>query len=451
MAMSWRLMISVGLALILAPLGAQGADLVVWWEKGFNPEEDAAVKDTLAAFEQKSGKRVELVFHSNEELPNAIEAALKTGQPPDFTYGMRLVNYLPEWAFEGRLIDLSDAILPFANLFDPSGLAFVSLFDATAGRRGVYALPMGFEANHVHVWRSLLEKAGFGLNDIPKEWEAFWTFWCDRVQPAVRRATGRDDIYGVGLAMSAEAADTTDQFIQFMQAYQADYVTRQGKLIIDDPDIRRRLIRTMEAYTAIYREGCTPPDSIGWGTSSSNNNQAFLAGAVVMTPNATLSIPAALKRERPDDYYKNAATIDWPKGADGQPLAIRTGFDAAVAFKASLHVPLAEQFVRFLVEDGWLAHYLDFSGERLLPSLSKLLDQPFWLDPKDPHHMASAVQFLTLPRADLYPVVSGNPRHMLVEQENVWAKAVHRVAAEGVSPEQAVDEAIARIKQILAE
>jgi hypothetical protein len=31
------------------------------------------------------------------------------------------------------------------------------------------------------------------------------------------------------------------------------------------------------------------------------------------------------------------------------------------------------------------------------------------------------------------------------------AKAIHRVAAEGVSPEQAVDEAIARIKQILSE
>ena len=35
--------------------------------------------------------------------------------------------------------------------------------------------------------------------------------------------------------------------------------------------------------------------------------------------------------------------------------------------------------------------------------------------------------------------------------ERVWAKAVHRVAAEGITPEQAVDEAIARIKEILAE
>jgi hypothetical protein len=32
-----------------------------------------------------------------------------------------------------------------------------------------------------------------------------------------------------------------------------------------------------------------------------------------------------------------------------------------------------------------------------------------------------------------------------------WERAVHRVAADGISTEQAVDEAIARIKQILAE
>ena len=63
---------------------------------------------------------------------------------------------------------------------------------------------MGFETNHVHVWRNLLEQAGFTLEDIPKQWEAFWSFWCDEVQPAVRKATGRDDIYGVGLAMSVE-------------------------------------------------------------------------------------------------------------------------------------------------------------------------------------------------------------------------------------------------------
>jgi hypothetical protein len=37
------------------------------------------------------------------------------------------------------------------------------------------------------------------------------------------------------------------------------------------------------------------------------------------------------------------------------------------------------------------------------------------------------------------------------DSDNVWANAIYRVAADGISPEQAVDEAISRIKQILSE
>jgi len=40
---------------------------------------------------------------------------------------------------------------------------------------------------------------------------------------------------------------------------------------------------------------------------------------------------------------------------------------------------------------------------------------------------------------------------LLVSRENVWGKAIHHVVADGIAPEQAVDEAIVRIKEILAE
>jgi multiple sugar transport system substrate-binding protein len=435
-------------ALAAAPLGARAADLVVWWEKGWSSKEDEAVREVIAAFEQKTGKHVELDQPSHDEIPTKAQAAVRAGEPPDFLFGLTMVYSYGQWAYEDRLVDLSDEILPFASLFDPDALGSATLFNATTGRRALYALPMGSGTNHVHVWRNLLEQAGFTLDDVPKQWEAFWSFWCDRVQPAVRRATGRGDVWGVGLAMSAEG-DTRIQFEQFIQAYQANYVTREGKLVIDDPEIRRRLITTIDSYTAIYRKGCTPPDSVTW--ADIDNNQAFLTGAVVMVANDTLSVPNALKADRPEDYNENTATIEWPDGADGQPLAIRTFPLAATAFKAGGHVALAKEFVRFLVDDGWLAHYLDFSAERMLPSMPKLLDQPFWLDPSDRHHMASAMQFLTRPRDYKYWVASGDPRHLLVLREGVWAKAVHRVAAESISPAQAVDEALARIKQILVE
>jgi multiple sugar transport system substrate-binding protein len=435
--------------LAIAPLGAQAADLVVWWDEGYYAEEDAAVREIIAAFEQETGKEVELTFHPDTEFAGKLVPAVEAGQPPDFAWGTRIDGYYSEWALDDRLVDLTDTVGSFSNLFDPDALAWWTLFNASTGKEALYALPMGQYRQHIHVWKSLLEQAGFTLDDIPGEWEAFWSFWCDQVQPAVREALGRDDVWGVGLSMSAGDSDTLNQFDQFTLAYGADYVTRDGRLVIDDPEVRRRNIKAIDSYTAIYRKGCTPPDSITWEPSS--NNKAFLAQTVVMTMNQTLSIPNALKDERPEDYYRNTATVEWPLGPNGEVFPVRGGVFAAVAFKDGPNVETAKSFVRFLVAEGWLMHYLNFSGERLLPPMPKLLEQPFWLDPNDPHRMAAVMQAASRPLAHDYATASGDWRHDLVWQEQVWPKAVHRVGAEGISPEQAVDDAIARIKQILSE
>jgi multiple sugar transport system substrate-binding protein len=170
-----------------------------------------------------------------------------------------------------------------------------------------------------------------------------------------------------------------------------------------------------------------------------------------MTANLTLSIPNALKRERPDDYDRNSATIEWPLGPDGEPFPITGDIYPGVIFTGGANVATAKEFVRFLVAEGWLARYLDFSGERMLPAMAKLRESPFWLDPSDRHRMASVMQLSSRPLAHSYSGASGNWRHDLAEQEYVWGNAVHRVTADGISPQQAVDEAIARIKQILNE
>jgi multiple sugar transport system substrate-binding protein len=438
-------------AVLLAPPGARAADLVVWWPEGYYAEEDAVVRDTIAAFEQDSAKEVELVFYSDAELPDRVAAALAGGQPPDFVFvfGFWRPNYIRRWALEGRLVDLTDTVGHFSDLFDPNQLNRAMLLNARTGQKALYGLPMGQVSNHVHIWKSLLERAGLSLDDIPKEWEPFWSFWCDQAQPAVRKALGRDDIWGVGRAMSAEANDTTFQFFQFVYAYDADYVTRDGKLVIDDPEIRRRLVKAIDSYTAAYRKGCTPSDSVSW--DDRGNNQAFLAKTVVMTTNNTLSIPNALKRQRPEDYYENSATIEWPLGPSGETFPIEGASFQAVVFKEGGNVATARELVRFLVADGWLMHYLNLSGEKMLPSIPALLDQPFWLDPSDRHHMAVVMQAGSRPMAHDYGFTSGDLGHDQIFQERVWAKAIHRIVTERVSPEQAVDEAIARIKQILKE
>ena len=219
---------------------------------------------------------------------------------------------------------------------------------------------------------------------------------------------------------------------QFQIAYGADYVTPDGKLVIDEPKIKQGIIKSIDSYTAIYRKGCTPPDSVTW--PDIGNNKAFLAQSVVMTPNLSLSIPNALKSERPEDYYENTATIEWPLGPSADPFAIVARVHFGMAFSDGANVETAKEFVHFLVSEGWLAHYLNFSGERMLPSISKLLDQPFWLDPSDPHRMAAVMQAASRPLAHDYATASGDLRHEQIGNEGIWQKAIHRVVTEGITP-----------------
>jgi multiple sugar transport system substrate-binding protein len=434
-------------ALMLAPLAAWAADLVVWWEKGFNPEEVMAIQEIATAFEQKTGKQVELDLYPFDELPDKVTEALQAGKTPDLAFGRWLNLRAPQWAFEGRLAELTATMAPFRSLFDADSLDRWTMTNARTGGRALYGLPTGRIGNYAHVWKSLLEQAGFTLADIPKEWEGFWSFWCDQVQPAVRKVLGRDDVWGVGRVMSAEAADTEDQLFQLIQAYEANYITREGQLLTGNPEVRRRLGDTIRSYTETWRKGCTPPDAVDW--DDAGNNKAFLAQRVVMTPNVTLSIPNALKHDRPDDYYKNSATIEWPRGPGGGHFPIASGVFGTIVFADAGHGDTARDFIRFLIEGGWLGHYLNFADEWMLPTLVGLLGQPFWLDPRDPHKLAAVIQAQSRTLAGDYARI--NPRFGRIYTERVWAKSVRRVAIEGVSPEQAVNEAIARIKQILSE
>src|SRR5215207_4991874 len=99
-------------ALMLVPLGARAADLVVWWEEGFYPEEDRAVQELVAAFEAKTGKDVELVRQPHAAQAE-VAAAIKAGRPPDFLWGLGgTTDPSDQWAYEDRLVELDEALGP---------------------------------------------------------------------------------------------------------------------------------------------------------------------------------------------------------------------------------------------------------------------------------------------------------------------------------------------------
>ena len=81
------------------PPGARAADLLVWWEQGYNPEEYTSVREIVAAFEQKSGKEVELELPSHNDIVAKTLAAVEAGHPPDFLFGLQTDWSYSQWAY----------------------------------------------------------------------------------------------------------------------------------------------------------------------------------------------------------------------------------------------------------------------------------------------------------------------------------------------------------------
>jgi ABC-type glycerol-3-phosphate transport system substrate-binding protein len=78
-----RQVIVLAATLALAPVGANAADLVLLWNKAHHPQEDEALAEVVAVFEQETGKEVEVTLLPEAEQPPYIEAALEAGRPPD--------------------------------------------------------------------------------------------------------------------------------------------------------------------------------------------------------------------------------------------------------------------------------------------------------------------------------------------------------------------------------
>ena len=203
---------AAGMVAIAAPAFAQQKTITVWWGKGFYKSEDDALIDTIKKFEAKTGIKVELSQYAIQDMIPKTVAALDSGTVPDVAYSDTYdVQAQGKWAYEGKLEDLSDVMTPIEGRFVQNTLDASKLYDNVAKKKAYYGFPLKQQSMHVQIWNDMLEKAGFKQSDIPNDWNGYWTFWCDKVQPAIRKATGQR-IYAVGQPMGVESTDSFQSF-----------------------------------------------------------------------------------------------------------------------------------------------------------------------------------------------------------------------------------------------
>ena len=441
-------------ALAAGPALAQ-EKLTVWWAKGYYKAEDDALYAAIKKFEAKYPKiKIDLSLYAPQEaIPKSV-AAMDAGNPPDVAYGDVFdFQVTAKWAFEGKLEDISSVIDPLRAKFEPAALSTTFLYNNTTQSRAYYAFPVKQQTMHIQYWKDMLADAGYKESDIPKDWKGYWNFWCDKVQTGYRAKTG-NRAFGTGFPMGVDSSDSFFSFLTFMDAYNVKLVSDSGKVLVDDPGVRAALINAVTDYTEVYAKGCTPPSSTNW--KDPDNNVAFHNKTIVLTHNATISIAAkwlddsnnaalteAQRATAKKNYTELIATSGFPAKPDGTKMTYRAAVKTGVIFKEAKNKAAAKQFVQFLLDDANLTPYVEGSLGRWFPVTKAAQQSAFWK--ADPHRTAVYNQFM----AGTTPFeFTKNYKFTVLNNENVWAKAMNRVLSEKVPVDKAVDEMIARIKQV---
>jgi multiple sugar transport system substrate-binding protein len=444
----------VACGLMLSGAASAQEKLTVWWVKGFYKSEDDALFAAIKKYEDKTGAKVDLSQYAVQDMIPKTVSALDAGTPPDVAYAdVYDFQVAGKWAFEGRLEDISDVISPMKAAFAPNTAETAFLYNDKTKKKAYYAFPLKQQTMHVQYWIDMLAQAGFKESDIPTTWKDYWSFWCDKVQPASRKATGQR-IFGIGQPLGVDSSDSFYSFLTFMDAYDVKLVDDNGKLLVDDPNVKKGLIGALTDYTDIYVKGCSPPSSTSW--KDPDNNVAFHNKTIVMTHNFTISIAAkwlddannaALTPEQREAgrkaYEETIITASFPKAPDGSTIQYRSDVKTGLIFAAAKNKAEGKQFISFLLQEDNVRPYIEGALGRWFPVTKASQASPFWQ--ADRHRKAVYNQFTggTSPFD-----FTKNWKFTILNNENVWAKAMNRVVSEKVPVEKAVDELIARLKEV---
>src|SRR5204863_10093180 len=104
--------------------------------KGYYQSEEDALLEAIKKFEAKTGIKVELSQYAIQDMIPKTVAALDSGTVPDVAYSDSYdVQAQGKWAYEGKLADLCDILLPMKSAFAPNTLETVMLYNDVAKKK----------------------------------------------------------------------------------------------------------------------------------------------------------------------------------------------------------------------------------------------------------------------------------------------------------------------------
>src|SRR5262249_30818724 len=151
---------------------AAATTATVWFAQGFVQDEDVALRKAVTDYEKQSGNKIELSIIPFAPERQKIISALTSGVVPDL-FDSNPGEILQLYAWQDRWVDVSDVVDTQRSQFSESALAAAQGYNNVTKKRGTYGVPLRAAIVPCHIWKSLVEKAGMKLENIPKTWTAY--------------------------------------------------------------------------------------------------------------------------------------------------------------------------------------------------------------------------------------------------------------------------------------
>ena len=415
----------------------------VWWAQGFVPEEDVAIKKVVADYEKASGNTIDLIITPFAPQRQKIVASVQSGIVPD-VFPANPAEIAALYAWDDKLVDVSDVVETQKEEYTETAILNTYCYNSVTKKRSFYGVPDTTAVLPNHVWKPLVEKAGFKIEDIPETWDGFYDFFKD-VQKKLR-AQGVRNTYGLGLNVTTNGVDPNNVFNYFVIAYGGkDLVTKDGKLHLDDPQVREAVIKAMTYPSTAYKEGFVPPSAINWNDADDNN--AFHAKQIVMDLDGTISTEVAVLSQGKKDDYDDIVTMGLALSNDGKPVPSQANNGTLLIPKGAKNVEVAKDFLKFIIQPKVNNERLKTGLGRNIPCMPSIVKADhWWFD--DPHRAAYTTQGLLGRTVPQYWVF--NPAYAQIQNEHVWMQGWMDIIQGGATPQAAAEQAFKRVEEIFA-
>src|ERR1700704_5772142 len=415
----------------------------VWWAQGFVQEEDVAFKKVVADYEKASGNKIELNITPFAPQRQKIVAAMQSGIVPDL-FPNNPTECIALYAWDDKLVDVTDVVATQREEYVETALLNVNCYNSVEKKRSLYGVPLTIDVLPNHVWRPLVEKAGYKMADIPKTWDAYYDFFKE-VQKSLRKA-GVRNVYGLGLNVTTNGVDPNNVFNYFVIAYGGqNIVSKDGKLHLDDPKVKEAVIKAMTYPATAYKEGFVPPSAINWNDADDNN--AFHAKQIVMDLDGTISTEVAVLSQGKKENYDDIVTMGLALSNDGKPVPSHATNASGLIPKGAKNVEVAKDFLKYFIQPKVNNELLKTGLGRGIPCMPSIVkDDPWWsADPPRKAYVEQGLLGPTLPQFWVF-----NPAYAQVQNEHSFMTGWMDIIQHGMAPEAAAEKALKRVAEIFA-